>query len=59
VLSFRAGFQDADGDLLIVPQKGGLKITTEFGLLEVKPNEVMDERVGKRGKRRERKVFLD
>jgi homogentisate 1,2-dioxygenase len=30
---------NSDGDFLIVPQKGMLKITTEFGQLEVSPNE--------------------
>ncbi|XP_048577318.1 homogentisate 1,2-dioxygenase [Nematostella vectensis] len=30
----------SDGDFLIVPQKGTLNITTEFGKIEVKPNEI-------------------
>ena len=30
---------DADGDLLIVPQQGNLRITTEFGLMDVIPGE--------------------
>jgi len=33
-------FYTSDGDLLIVPQKGALKITTEFGKLIVNPNEI-------------------
>ncbi|GAB6027551.1 hypothetical protein CHUAL_001796 [Chamberlinius hualienensis] len=32
-------FYDADGDLLIVPQQGTLNIKTEFGKLQVEPNE--------------------
>lgn len=32
---------NSDGDFLIVPQKGSLKIVTEFGLLNVKPNEIV------------------
>jgi len=31
---------DADGELLIVPQDGGLRISTECGVLEVSPGEV-------------------
>jgi len=31
---------NADGDFLIVPQQGNLKITTEFGRMLVKPNEI-------------------
>eukprot|EP00095_Tigriopus_kingsejongensis_P001822 maker-scaffold10_size831480-snap-gene-3.23 protein:Tk01822 transcript:maker-scaffold10_size831480-snap-gene-3.23-mRNA-1 annotation:"homogentisate -dioxygenase" len=31
---------NADGDFLIVPQKGTLKITTEFGKMTVDPNEI-------------------
>ncbi|KAG7312274.1 hypothetical protein JYU34_001746 [Plutella xylostella] len=31
---------NSDGDFLIVPQQGTLKITTEFGLMEVAPNEI-------------------
>ncbi|KAK2570765.1 Homogentisate 1 [Acropora cervicornis] len=31
---------NSDGDFLIVPQKGILLITTEFGKIEVKPNEI-------------------
>jgi homogentisate 1,2-dioxygenase len=33
-------FFDADGELLIVPQHGGLLLRTEFGLLRVTPGEV-------------------
>lgn len=33
-------FYDADGDLLIVPQEGGLSLLTEFGVLDVSPGEI-------------------
>ncbi|RDD42290.1 Homogentisate 1,2-dioxygenase [Trichoplax sp. H2] len=33
-------FYNSDGDFLIVPQKGKLRITTEFGKLDVNPNEI-------------------
>uniref|UniRef100_A0A7S3PH04 homogentisate 1,2-dioxygenase n=1 Tax=Aplanochytrium stocchinoi TaxID=215587 RepID=A0A7S3PH04_9STRA len=33
-------FSDSDGDLLIVPQIGNLLITTEFGKIELEPNEI-------------------
>ncbi|XP_064628496.1 homogentisate 1,2-dioxygenase-like [Lineus longissimus] len=33
-------FYDSDGDLLIVPQKGPLHITTEFGRMVVSPGEI-------------------
>mmetsp|Transcript_4345 Transcript_4345/g.12708 ORF Transcript_4345/g.12708 Transcript_4345/m.12708 type:complete len:466 (-) Transcript_4345:97-1494(-) len=33
-------FTDADGDLLIVPQHGALRITTELGKLRVMPGEI-------------------
>ncbi|XP_037047583.1 homogentisate 1,2-dioxygenase [Bradysia coprophila] len=33
-------FYNSDGDFLIVPQEGGLDITTEFGKLFVAPNEI-------------------
>jgi homogentisate 1,2-dioxygenase len=33
-------FYDADGELLIVPQLGALRIATELGLLEVEPQEI-------------------
>jgi homogentisate 1,2-dioxygenase len=33
-------FYDADGELLIVPQMGGLRLATELGRLEVRPLEI-------------------
>lgn len=33
-------FYDADGELLIVPQQGALRLATELGLLEVAPGEI-------------------
>src|SRR5437762_455102 len=36
----RRAFVDADGELLIVPQQGRLVITTELGVLDVKPGEI-------------------
>jgi homogentisate 1,2-dioxygenase len=36
----RRAFVNADGELLLVPQQGALTITTELGVLEVKPGEV-------------------
>lgn len=33
-------FYSSDGDFLIVPQEGALDITTEFGKMHVKPNEI-------------------
>ncbi len=33
-------FYDADGELLIVPQQGRLRIATELGTLEVEPQEI-------------------
>ena len=33
-------FYDADGELLIVPQQGALRIATELGVLEVEPQEI-------------------
>jgi homogentisate 1,2-dioxygenase len=33
-------FYDADGELLIVPQQGRLHIQTEFGVLDVEPQEI-------------------
>jgi homogentisate 1,2-dioxygenase len=33
-------FYDADGELLFVPQSGGLRICTEFGLIEIEPGEI-------------------
>jgi homogentisate 1,2-dioxygenase len=34
-------FYDADGELLIVPQEGALRVATEMGLLDVAPGEIM------------------
>ncbi len=34
-------FYNADGDFLIVPQEGALRFKTEFGLLDVKPGEIV------------------
>ncbi|HET7135900.1 MAG TPA: homogentisate 1,2-dioxygenase [Casimicrobiaceae bacterium] len=34
-------FYDADGELLIVPQEGGLRIATELGVLDVTPGEIV------------------
>jgi homogentisate 1,2-dioxygenase len=36
----RRAFVNADGELLIVPQQGCLRITTEMGVLAVKPGEI-------------------
>ena len=33
-------FYDADGELLLVPQQGRLRIATELGVLEVEPQEI-------------------
>jgi len=33
-------FYNADGDLLIVPQEGALRLKTEFGILDIKPGEI-------------------
>jgi homogentisate 1,2-dioxygenase len=33
-------FYDADGELLIVPQQGALRLATEFGVLAVQPGEI-------------------
>ena len=33
-------FYDADGELLLVPQQGRLRLATEFGVLEVEPQEI-------------------
>src|SRR5215472_12175847 len=33
-------FYDADGELLIVPQQGALRIATELGVLEARPGEI-------------------
>lgn len=34
-------FYNADGEMLIVPQLGGLRFKTENGILEVQPNEIV------------------
>ena len=34
-------FYDADGELLIVPQQGRLRIATELGMLDVEPQEIV------------------
>ncbi|MDR6453544.1 homogentisate 1,2-dioxygenase [Variovorax paradoxus] len=36
----RRAFVNADGEMLIVPQQGRLVITTELGVLDVKPGEI-------------------
>jgi homogentisate 1,2-dioxygenase len=36
----RRAFVNADGEMLLVPQQGRLRITTEMGVLEVKPGEI-------------------
>ncbi|XP_041982352.1 homogentisate 1,2-dioxygenase [Aricia agestis] len=36
----KSAFYNSDGDFLIVPQQGTLQITTEFGKMEVRPNEI-------------------
>src|SRR5208283_407080 len=33
-------FHDADGELLLIPQQGSLRLATEFGLLDVAPGEI-------------------
>jgi homogentisate 1,2-dioxygenase len=33
-------FYDADGELLIVPERGGLRIPTELGIVEIEPGEI-------------------
>ena len=33
-------FQNADGEMLFVPQRGRLRLATEMGVLEVAPNEI-------------------
>jgi homogentisate 1,2-dioxygenase len=33
-------FYDADGELLIVPQQGALRVATELGVLEIAPQEI-------------------
>lgn len=36
----REYFYNADGELLVVPQQGGLRFATEFGVIEVVPGEI-------------------
>ena len=36
----RRALMNADGEMLIVPQEGGLRVTTEMGLLDVVPGEI-------------------
>jgi len=36
----KKAFYNSDGDFLLVPQQGVLKIKTEFGKMEVQPNEI-------------------
>ena len=36
----RRAFMNADAELLLVPQQGRLRITTELGVLDVKPGEI-------------------
>lgn len=38
--SMRRIFFDADGELLIIPEHGGLRLATELGLLDVGPGEI-------------------
>ena len=33
-------FYDADGELLSVPQQGGLRLWTEFGIIDIEPGEI-------------------
>ncbi len=33
-------FYNADGEMLLVPQQGGLRLATEFGIIEVGPGEI-------------------
>ncbi|KAG6455113.1 homogentisate 1,2-dioxygenase [Manduca sexta] len=44
----KSAFYSSDGDFLIVPQQGKLKITTEFGIMEVAPNEIAVVQLGMR-----------
>ncbi|XP_073944957.1 homogentisate 1,2-dioxygenase [Choristoneura fumiferana] len=43
-----SAFYSSDGDFLIVPQQGTLTITTEFGVMEVAPNEIAVIQLGMR-----------
>ncbi len=33
-------FYDADGELLVVPQEGELRLATEFGIIDIEPGEI-------------------
>ena len=33
-------FFDADGELLIIPQEGGIRVFTEMGIMDTRPNEI-------------------
>ncbi len=35
------GFYNSDGEMLIVPQQGALRVRTEMGRLHVAPNEIL------------------
>ena len=36
-------FYNADGEMLIVPQQGELRLCTEFGIIDVEPGEIGDD----------------
>lgn len=40
-ISMKNYFYNADGEFLIVPQQGALRFKTEFGVLDVKPGEII------------------
>lgn len=44
----KSAFYSSDGDMLIVPQQGTLRITTEFGIMTVAPNEITVIQLGMR-----------
>ncbi|CAH2236050.1 jg7341 [Pararge aegeria aegeria] len=44
----KSAFYSSDGDFLIVPQEGVLMITTEFGKMQVRPNEIAVIQLGMR-----------
>lgn len=37
----KTAFYSSDGDLLIVPQEGEMEVKTEFGILHIKPLEIL------------------
>lgn len=37
----RRAFVNADGEMLLVPQQGAIRVTTELGLLDAKPGEIV------------------